>query len=155
MAAIRPKQDAIDLILQFMYAIDTNDRTLLESSLHADVVYDQSGLEKVTGMPMPPIKGLRATADLLMGSVGRMDATHHVTNFRVQTLSPDDALEIKCYSISYHYRLGEAIVPDKEGFIAGNEYTSEVVKDDSGQWKLRKFAIRVLWCKGDLSVFGS
>ena len=147
-------QDAINVILQYFISIDLNDKSLLESTLHPDFVYDPSDLKRATRFEMPVITGLRAASDELMHTVGHLDTAHYVMNFRAQSLKAGAGLEVKCYGISHHYRPGEAIMPDKQGLVAGNEYTSELVQAENGEWKLKRFSIRMMWCEGDMGVFG-
>jgi ketosteroid isomerase-like protein len=146
-------QDAWDVFLRFFYAMDTNDWTTFESLLDERMVFDQSPLEKITGTPMPRPEGIAECRKLLEGQLGNLDTQHIVTNARFKILE-EGLLQIRCYSQSRHFKRGEGVQPDKQGFTSANDYTAEVKKQTDGAWKMKLLHISPMWTKGDYSVFG-
>lgn len=147
---------AYDAILDFVRALDANDERAVAAELHDDFIWDQSQLGTISGLPsQPPIEGKAAVTDFLKASVLRLDTACHISNMRTLPSVGGSGRTIICYATTHHFRPGEALLPDAEGFVAGSEYTCEVKQSKLvGSWKLRKFTIRPIWCKGDMGVFG-
>lgn len=139
--------------MKFFYLMDTNDWVGFEKILDEEMVFDQGPLEKLTGIPMPRPEGIADVRKVLEQQIGHLDTQHFVSNARFE-LVKHGLVSIRCYSQSHHYRLGEGVMPDKEGFTSANDYTAEVKQQADGSWKVKLLRIEPMWNKGDMSVFG-
>jgi hypothetical protein len=146
-------------VYDFVSAIDLGDEREIAAQLHDNFILNQSLLGTKPGSSSPPaIRGKAAAVRFLMDGVGRLDTACHITNMRTTgESSPSGGTIVKCYAIAHHYRPGEALMPDKEGFVAGSEYICEIrqSKMGFGSWRLSRLSTRPLWCRGDISVFDS
>ena len=110
MANVEQRQQAINVILDYFYAVDTNDRPLLESLLDPEVTLTSLNADKVVKDGFAPIRGSKALADYIMAEIGPMDTAHSVSNIRTSPLEDGSGHRVRCYSIGYHYRPGEGIM---------------------------------------------
>ncbi|KIW22627.1 uncharacterized protein PV07_10907 [Cladophialophora immunda] len=154
-ASLTPREAAADAIYRFTQALDDNDSNLLRSSITLDAMVDRSGLSSVTGRDLPPTPGIDLIERFVLGTIGLMDTSHHVSNVRVKLAENQNQAEVTCYVVAEHYKAGEGHDPTKSMHLSvGTRYRAEVVEDNDGLWKIRKVDLVTLWSIGDLGVFG-
>lgn len=153
--SLSPREAAIDAIYRFLQALDDADENLLRSAFISDAIVDRSGLTTATGIPFPILQGISDIEHGILGTIGRMDTGHHVSNVRVKLTDNGEKADVTCYVLAQHCRPGEGPSPKFEMHLAmGSRYSAVVVKDNSdGLWKIEKAELHCLWSEGDLGVF--
>src|SRR6202012_909960 len=101
---LTPREAASDALYRFTQALDDNDSTLLRSSVTLDAMVDRSGLSPGTGRDLPPTQGIELIDRFVLGTIGPMDTSHHVSNIRVKLDQDEKEAEVTCYVIAEHYK---------------------------------------------------
>jgi hypothetical protein len=125
----------------------THDVSLLNSAWSGPddgVVFEMNG---------NVIKGLDAIRTQIFDVVGPMDTTHMISNVRVDVKDGASTASLAAYAMAQHCPPGRGTEPDGPKFTTGSTYSLNLVKDESdGLWKIKKFAMKVIWRQGDRSV---
>lgn len=140
------REAAIDALTRFVCALDEGDPDLLRSSITEDMLMDLSPFDKI-GRSYSSFSGKETVVERLMKVVGQsMDSTHMITNIR--TKGSGDSLEIACYALAQHYRLGQGPSPDFQDFyLMGNKYKAQVVRDGD-VWRVKSLRVEPAWTQG-------
>ena len=147
LSGLTDREAVIDAVLRMAQGLDDADPDLLRSAFVPDAVFDVTPVNKI-GRQYKVLHGVDTIVEGVMGSVGPMDTTHSVTNFRVQ-LSGDSA-RVTAYAIAQHFSAGEGPDPTKKGyFLMGNRYTATAVRAEEGLWRLKQMTVDCTWCHGD------
>jgi hypothetical protein len=55
-------------------------------------------------------------------------------------------------ALAQHYRAGQGQVPNAERMLAGSTYDIQVVKEASGQWKIKTWVLKIIWIEVSWAV---
>ena len=152
-----PREAAIDALYRFLDALDSNNAQLAHSAFTATAIVDRSGLSAATGFPFPIVQGIKDIKEQILGTVGRMDTGHHVSNVRAKLDEREERADVTCYVMAHHKRAGEGPDPRKSMHLTmGSRYEAAIAKDKAernGLWRIEKIELKCLWSEGDLRVF--
>lgn len=141
------REAAEDAVLRFAESLDDGDFELFRSAFFEDCVVDMSGVSENVGV----MNGRDAAAEKLIGNLGEMDTTHHISNMRVKFNG--DSAELTCYVLAQHLRPGVGLKPslDKPYMLRGNRYRAQLERD-SDWWRIRHLVIKGVWVLGDVTL---
>ena len=148
--SLTPSEAVADALHRAILGLDTNDSTLFESAWDKDeACFDRDGTV---------LDGWDAISEHLYQTVSKLESHHTIGNIRVD-LKDDETAHMTAYTIARHDRVGEATDPTKKGLVGGSIYSIDLVKDkgspsgpDRGLWKMRKWAMKICWVEGNVSV---
>ncbi|KIX08842.1 uncharacterized protein Z518_03499 [Rhinocladiella mackenziei CBS 650.93] len=151
------REGVIDACLRWSYGIDKGDRSLLASSMAAEVRLDLSAY-KDKGFDLQDTCATREQhLDGLLETMGRMDTLHLLSNFRVALLTQSTA-EVMCNVQAHHYRLGEGVkTGDRDCFVMAHEYHAALVRDDISEgslWRIKYLKTFPRYVNGDHRIIG-
>lgn len=137
-----------DCVYRCVNAFDTNDLSLLNTSITEDSVLDLNG--KI-------MRGRSAIQAECFDVVAKLDTTHFVTNVRVNIIDCDapepSKAAISATTLAQHYRGGQGTKPDATRYLAGAHYYIDAVRDEKdGLWKAKYWKLKVVWTEGDMGV---
>ena len=145
LASLIPHEAVVDALYRGVIGLDTNDSALFESAWAKDnPCFDRDGTI---------LDGMDAINQNLFEPVSHMDSHHTISNVRVDVKDGADTAYMTTYAIAQHCRRGEATDPTTKGLLAGTMYFIDLVKDGSdGLWKMKKWAMKINWIEGDVSI---
>ncbi|MGL5930500.1 MAG: nuclear transport factor 2 family protein [Dermatophilaceae bacterium] len=144
------ERDALDALIRFTAGLDRSDADVLASAFTEDAVADFTPAAERIGMSFPMLTGRDTIVTGLIGSIGRLDTSHSVTNTRV-TVDQDGAL-LTAYVEAQHFPPGEGPQPTSERhLLMKNTYRVELARG-SADWRISHMTIDNLWTVGDLTV---
>ena len=145
LASLSPREAMQDALYRGVIGLDTNDSALFESAWAKDQpCFDREGTI---------FNGMDEINKNLWEPVSHLDSHHTISNVRVNLKEGADTAYLTGYAIAQHYRGGEGKDPTKQGLLGGTMYFVDLVKDsDDGMWKIKKWAMKICWVEGDLSV---
>ncbi|KAF2168446.1 hypothetical protein M409DRAFT_53125 [Zasmidium cellare ATCC 36951] len=153
---LTPHEAISDPLIRNALGIDTNNKTLMTSAFTPDAVQDMTALAFLDSH-FGTTHGRDAIVSMASSTVGRMDTTHMLSNFRTSISDNGFTGTVTCYALAQHWRPGQGrSFAFESRFLMGNQYEGEVVRDESegqGVWRLRKLVIRTMWTEGDFGVF--
>lgn len=141
-----PRDAITDSIYRAVIGLDTNDLTLFESAWinKEDAVFTMNGSST---------KGLDAINDSTFKHIGPLDTTYFITNTRISMENGANAAVLTAYALAQHYKTGEGFTPDAKRLLSGSMYQIDVVKDEKdGLWKMKEWAMKIVWVEGDMSI---
>lgn len=142
---LTPREAVVDALYRAVEGLDSNDAAMFESAwakdnpcfVRGDTVWE--GMENINKN--------------LFSLVSTMDTHHTIGNARVVIKEDGNTAYMTTYALAQHHRGGEGMDPTKKGLLGGTTYYVDLVKDsDDGLWKMKKWALKLNWCDGDLSV---
>lgn len=144
-----------DAIIRNAQGIDDNDTALMTTAFHPDAIQDMTAFSF-----LDPHFGItndrEAIIAMASATVGRMDTTHMLSNFRTQITSDDKTTaHLTCYALAQHWRPGQGrSYAFGDRMLMNNRYEGELALDkEDGLWKLKTLTIRPIWTEGDFGVF--
>ena len=135
-----------DALNRAVIAFDAYDVGLLNSAFvtpEEDVVFEMNG---------NTTNGLKDLRTHLFDFVGPMDSTHMLSNIRVDLKEGATTASLTAYALAQHSPPGRGNESDGPKLLAGSEYFVDLVKNGGGEWKIKKWAMKVIWMQGDASV---
>ncbi len=146
--SLTTREAVIDAIYRGLLSIDENDPALFDSAWAGqDVAFEFNGR---------PTEGFDAIKSFLLGSIGPLDTTHSISNVRVDLKDGADTAKLTANFIAQHGPPGRGLEADGPKFLAGGRYWVDVVKDETdGLWKVKKWALKLVWRQGDESIMQS
>jgi hypothetical protein len=151
LASLTPREAIVDAMTRALVACDRNDTALFNSAWDGeDVAFEiNDGDKKV----LPNLGLIRMH---ILDRVGPMDTTHNISNIRVDVKDGADTALLTATSLAQHCPPGRGKEPDGPKYLVGGEYSADVIKDNAdGVWKIKKWALKVIWAQGDASVMQS
>jgi hypothetical protein len=147
------ERDAItDTALAFYQSLDDKSESLMRSVTTQDFVFNGSLFAEVGLGPSVPIVGQDVVAPFLLAALN-MTTSHHISNFRIQLHTKDQA-KLTAYVLAHHYKqLGQFTDDPRNLYIMGNKIEGSAVKD-KGKWKLNWVKILPFWQSGNIEVMG-
>ncbi|KAF2429036.1 hypothetical protein EJ08DRAFT_650658 [Tothia fuscella] len=145
---LTPRESVTEAVQQMLLALDRDDVELFSAAYAGeDTVFEMNGTSKTT------LNGVSAVVTLVFDLVGPMDSTHMITNIKVDVKDGANTAFLSCYVLAQHAAPGKGWDCDSPKYLVGGTYAIDLVKDEAqGVWKIRKFALEVLWNQGDPSV---
>jgi hypothetical protein len=151
LASLSPREAMVDAMTRALVACDRNNTALFNSAWAGeDVAFEiNDGDKKV-------LLNLALIRMHILDRVGLMDTTHNISNIRVDVKDGADTALLTATSLAQHCPPGRGREPDGPKYLVGGEYSADVIKDNAdGVWKIKKWALRVIWAQGDSSVMQS
>ncbi|KAF9691913.1 hypothetical protein EKO04_010028 [Ascochyta lentis] len=145
LTALTPREAVADALHRCVLGIDTNNHELFESACLKD--------ESITFVTGPfNIEGWTAFKELYQKAFAVV-TTHIISNIRVELKDGADTASMTAHAISYHVRPEDTLKPEDTSYTAGSLYNIDLVKTgDDGLWKIKKWAIKIMWTTGDKAV---
>jgi hypothetical protein len=145
LTSLSPREAITDAVYRAVQAFDDNDVAIFNSAfINDEATFDLNG---------HVFENLEAVRTQLLSLVGPMDTLHQLSNIRIEIEDSTSTARLTCYAVAQHCPPGKGNEPDGPKLIAGSRYNVDLVKDKSdGAWKIKKFAMKLIWRAGDLSV---
>ncbi|KAJ5661714.1 uncharacterized protein N7477_009330 [Penicillium maclennaniae] len=147
---LNAKEAIVDALYRAAIGFDRNDLSIFDSAFaREDVVLE---LNSGTGEKRS-INGLAALKAGVLGHVGPMDTTHMISNVRINHTEGEETASMTAYALAQHCPPGRGMEPDGPKYIAGGEYSLDLVMDHGDKlWKIKKWVLDIIWRQGDQSV---
>jgi hypothetical protein len=97
-------------------------------------------------------QGLSLIRTHVLEKVGPMDTTHNISMVRVNCQDRANTASLTATSIAQHASSGMGRDPNGTKYTVGGEYSVDLIKDESGVWKIKKLVLNVIWTSGDASL---
>ena len=147
LGGLTTREQIHDVLIRVCLGLDINDRAMWESawdlSAPAELVVDVGGNVS---------RGLEAVNKEVFEHVGPMATQHLLTNVRIDVQDGATAAHATAQALNQHIPAGKGLVLGSDHLLAGSLYDMRLVKDASGQWKLRTWKLNLLWVQGSWSV---
>jgi len=146
-STLSDREAVADAVLRFAEGLDDGDADLLGSALLTEAVVDMSRVSETVGV----MHGRAVVAEKLIGNLGKLDTTHHVSNFRI--VVSGSTAELTCYALAQHFRPGEGRAQDREKayMLRGNRYRAYLERAEDW-WRIRTLTIDGVWVLGDINL---
>jgi hypothetical protein len=141
--ALSPHDAVADALYRCVLGIDSNDKDLFEWACFKESMVVVAG-------PIT-VDGWTAVSEYFQ-RVFAVVTTHITSNIRVELKDGADTASMTCHAIAYHVRPEDALKPEDTSYTAACLYYIDLVKDNDGLWKIKKWEIKVLWTTGDRAV---
>ncbi|KAK0745547.1 hypothetical protein B0T18DRAFT_428682 [Schizothecium vesticola] len=150
LASLSTREAVTDAVHRALVGCDRNDAPFFASAWAGeDVTFEvHDGDKKV-------IPGLSIILKAVFGGVGPMDTTHSIANVRVDVQDGADTAHLTATATAQHCPPGRGREPDGPKFLVGSQYSVDLVKEQSGAWKIKKWVLSVTWTQGDPLVMQS
>ncbi|KAI1421084.1 hypothetical protein F5Y12DRAFT_769896 [Xylaria sp. FL1777] len=138
---LTPREEIADLLNRCCWAFDTNNKAMWESAWleDPDITMELNGNVH---------KGLGTINKEVFDKVSVLDTQHIVSAIRINIVD-DKTAHMTASAQNQHFRPGEGLPPTTPNFMAGSTYHIDVVKDETGAWKMIRFVLRFTWSQGD------
>jgi hypothetical protein len=147
LTSLTESEAVADALYRAIIGFDSNDVSIFNSAFLADAAFEMSG---------NLIDGRDAIRTQLLDRVGPMDTTHIVSNVRVDVKDGASTASLTANAMAQHCPPGKGGEPDGLYLLTGAMYFIDLVKDESdGLWKVKKWAMRIIWRQGDRAVMES
>lgn len=146
LTGLTPREAITDAAYRLARSFDHADIDAFNSVITDDMVVEFNILEKkiMTGSEI---------RTEIFDRVAKLDTTHMLSNFRIHVKDGAKEADMQCYTLSQHCPLGRGKEPGAPKFLAGAEFTFELVLDEKdGVWRIRKWVAELMWSEGDVSV---
>jgi len=146
-----PEKDGItDAIYRAIIGLDTNDYGFFNSAWARThpCVFDFNGRS---------IDGRDAIDEQIFHPIGPLDTMHFLSNVRVQSRAETEegTAYLTCYALAQHFRPGEGVDTAQTAHLLGGAmYFVNLVKEE-GEWRVSKWAMKIVWLEGDMGVLQS
>jgi hypothetical protein len=133
------ERDAVaDALYRAIIGCDHNDVELFSSGCAGeDVSFEiHNGDKRV-------MSGFSDIRNNILERVGPMDTTHNIAMVRVNL--KDGADTAAATATAQHCPPGTGRDPIGPKYTARGEYEVDLIRDDSGMWKIKKLVLRIVW----------
>ncbi|KAF2736212.1 hypothetical protein EJ04DRAFT_575529 [Polyplosphaeria fusca] len=144
LTALSPREAVADALHRCLLGIDTNDHALFSSACLQD------SRMTVTAGPIH-LEGWPAI-DAFFARLFSLVTTHMTSNMRIEIKEGGDEAEMSAHAMSYHVREEDALKEEDTAYRAANLYDVGLVRGEGGEWRIRRWGIKVLWTTGDRAV---
>jgi hypothetical protein len=145
--SLSPREAIADALYRAAIASDHHDPALFDSAWAGEDVsmeiHDDN--KRVLG-------GLSLIRTNVLNRVGPMDTTHNISMVRVNHQDGADTASLTATSIAQHAAAGTGRDPNGTKYTVGGEYSVDLIRDDTGVWKIKKLVLNVIWTTGDASL---
>jgi hypothetical protein len=97
------------------------------------------------------MSGLSDIRKNIFDIVGPMDTTHSTATVRVNLKDGADTATLTAISTAQHSPPGKGRDPNGPKYTSGGEYEVDLIRDESGVWRIKKLVLRIIWTQGDPS----
>jgi hypothetical protein len=98
------------------------------------------------------IQGMGSIMKDCLELVGPMDTQHMLGAIRVDVQDGASTARVTAMGQNQHFRAGQGTVAGAPHLLAGVLNECEVVKDGSGQWKMKTWRLKIIWTQGTYDV---
>lgn len=149
LTSLTPREAIADALYRGLIGFDSNELSIFNSAFAGeDVVF-----EVHSGDGKKVVNGLGSIRAEFLDHVGPMDTLHMVSNVRVDVKDGADDASLTAYVSAQHCPPGKGRSPDGPKYLTGGEYWVDLVRDkESGLWKIKKWVVKTVWCRGSVSV---
>jgi hypothetical protein len=142
------ERDAIaDALYRAAIGCDHNDAALFNSAWAGeDVSFEIHDDNKRV------MSGLSVIRKNILEVVGPMDTTHSTSTVRVNLKGGADTATLTAISTAQHCPPGMGRDPTGPKYTTGGEYAVDLIRDESGVWRIKRLVLRIIWTQGDPSV---
>ena len=113
-SGLSDREAAVEAVLRFFEGLDDADASLVHSAFTPDATVDLSPISNI-GTPFSELSGRDTIVDRLLKSVGPLDSTHHLSNFRVNVIG--DSATLTCYALAQHFRTSQGPLPEERRYF--------------------------------------
>lgn len=149
LASLTPREAVIDALYRAAIACDEHDVELFDSAWAGEDVTAEFHDGENEKMVLPNLSMIRT---YILHQVGPMDTTHSVSNARVVIDDGGDTAFLTATSLAQHCPPGTGKDPNGPKFLVGGKYSVNLIKDDTGLWKIKKWVLNMVWKQGDPSI---
>ncbi|KAJ5580155.1 uncharacterized protein N7459_006140 [Penicillium hispanicum] len=147
LTSLTTREAITDALYRAVRGFDSNDVEFLNSSFIGEDV-----TLVINGESMNDLTTIR---EGVFARVGPMDTTHTISNIRIEVKDGAETASLSAIAVAQHCPPGRGKEPDGPKFLAGSEYTLDLVLDQAtGLWKIKKWILDILWTQGEPSVMG-
>jgi hypothetical protein len=145
LASLTQREAITDALYRALIGFDENDLSIFNSAfIGQDVDFEFRG---------NVIHGLDTLRTRFLDFVGPMDTTHMISNVRVDVKDGASTAYLTANALAQHCPPGKGEELDGPKYLAASRYFIDLVKDESdGLWKIKKWAMKIVWTQGDASV---
>lgn len=141
---LTPREAVADALLRCVIGIDTNNKELFESACLKN--------DSMTVVAGPFVaEGWTAITEMFQKAFVLV-TTHITSNIRIKMKDSADTASMTAHALSYHVRPEDTLKPEDTSYTAASLYSIDLVKDDDGLWKFKKWEMRILWTTGDKAI---
>ncbi|KAK4033441.1 hypothetical protein C8A01DRAFT_40104 [Parachaetomium inaequale] len=98
------------------------------------------------------MSGLSIIRKNILEIVGPMDTTHNTAMVRVNLKDGADTATLTAISTAQHSPPGMGRDPTGPKYTTGGEYSVDLIRDESGVWRIKKLVLCIIWTQGDASL---
>ncbi|RFU30231.1 hypothetical protein B7463_g6101, partial [Scytalidium lignicola] len=147
LSSLSQREAIIDTVYRALLGCDHHDTPIFNSAWAGeDVVFELHDDQKRV------IPNLSLIRTHILDRVGPMDTTHNISMARVDVKDGADTASLTATSLAQHSPPGRGREPDGPKYTVGGQYSVDLVKDEAGEWKIKKLVLNVIWTQGDASV---
>lgn len=147
LTGLTTREQIADVLIRACLALDCNNRALWESAWLAS---DPAISMTVPGRPS--LIGMATLNKDCLDLVGPKVTQHLISGVRIEVQEGATTARLTCNAQNQHFRKGQGLVQGAEQLLAGSTYDVELVKDDSGEWRMRTWTLHLLWTQGEWAV---
>lgn len=148
--SLSEREAVADALSRAGIGCDQNDLELFDSAWAGeDVSFEIHNDNKIV---MSSLSDIRKN---ILDVVGPMDTTHNTGTVRVNLKDGANTATLTAISTAQHSPPGTGRDPNGLKYTSGGEYAADLVKDESGVWRIKKLVLRVVWTQGDSSFIWS
>ncbi|KAH6843236.1 hypothetical protein B0I37DRAFT_384023 [Chaetomium sp. MPI-CAGE-AT-0009] len=145
--SLSEREAIADALYRGVIGCDHNDTELFNSAWAGeDVSFEIHGDDKKV------MSGLSVIRKNILEIVGPMDTTHNTAMVRVNLKDGADTATLTALSTAQHCPAGMGRDPTSPKYTSCGEYSVDLIKDESGIWRIKKLVLRVVWIQGDPSL---
>ncbi|KAL1888030.1 hypothetical protein Sste5346_009827 [Sporothrix stenoceras] len=149
LSGLTTRESILDAMTRVLVALDQNDVGLFNSAWAGEDILAQIGVDENKKV----LPNLSVVRKVVFDRIGPMDTTHSFTTPRVHVEEGADTAVLTAVSLAQHCPVGRGKEPDGPKYLVGGEYTVDMVKDAAdGQWKIKKWILKINWAQGDNSI---
>jgi len=144
--SITPREAVVDALYRVVIGLDVKDRKLFDSAFI-------DGPERRVEMNGKVFSGTDEVMANVFDRVWPLVTQHSITNVRLDLEDGADSAYVTAYALAYHFRPQQGMNPASEKVLSGCLYHVDVVEDGKeGVWKVKNWAVKLLWVEGDMSI---
>jgi SnoaL-like domain len=145
LSGLSTREQISDAIFRACLGLDSNNKALWESAWASDpeISMDIGG---------NVLTGLENMNKNCFDNIGPMDTEHLITSVRIDVQEGASVSHVTANALNQHFRKGQGNDANAEHLLTGSIYDIHVVKVNSGEWKLKTWAAKIIWRQGTSAV---
>jgi hypothetical protein len=145
LSGLTVREQISDCLIRACLALDAYDRPLWDSAWATSSPVSLV----VNGRVM---QGKEAVDHDCFDVAGPLDTQHLLSGVRIDVKEGAHTARLTCNALNQHFRPGEGLKTGAEHLMAGSVYEVEVVKEDSGEWRMKTWKLNLRWSQGSWAV---